>query len=122
MRIGLRYALRRGYEFAVRVDGDGQHPAGEIDRLLGPIMRGAADVAIGSRHLTGAARSRGPWLLRRALEFCLSMLTSARVTDPTSGFYAIGPRALPVLAEHHPTGYPEPELRLFLSRNRLRVM
>ena len=35
MRIGLRYALRRGYGFAVRVDGDGQHPASEIDRLLG---------------------------------------------------------------------------------------
>jgi hypothetical protein len=27
-----------------------------------------------------------------------------------------------VLAEHHPTGYPEPELRLFLSRNALSVV
>jgi hypothetical protein len=41
------------------------------------------------------------------------------VTDPTSGFCAIGPRALDLLADHHPTGYPEPELRLFLSRNHL---
>jgi hypothetical protein len=24
-----------------------------------------------------------------------------------------------MLAEHHPTGYPEPELRLFLDRNAL---
>ena len=49
------------------------------------------------------------------------MLTRTAVSDPTSGFYAVGPRALPVLAEHHPTGYPEPELRLFLSRNHLTV-
>jgi hypothetical protein len=44
------------------------------------------------------------------------------VTDPTSGFYALGPRAMRMLAEHHPTGYPEPELRLFLRRNALSVV
>ena len=27
-----------------------------------------------------------------------------------------------MLAEHHPTGYPEPELRLFLSRNALKTV
>ncbi len=48
-------------------------------------------------------------------------MTGAPVSDPTSGFYAIGPRALRLLADHHPTGYPEPELRLFLTRNQLRV-
>ena len=26
-----------------------------------------------------------------------------------------------LLSDHHPTGYPEPELRLFLTRNQLRV-
>ena len=34
----------------------------------------------------------------------------------------MGPRAVRVLAEHHPTGYAEPELRLFLSRNALRAV
>ena len=56
------------------------------------------------------------------LGVCLSALTGRRVTDPTSGFCAMGPRAVPVLAEHHPTGYPEPELRLFLSRNALNAV
>jgi len=27
-----------------------------------------------------------------------------------------------LLADHHPTGYPEPELRLFLTRNGLRAV
>ena len=52
----------------------------------------------------------------------LTILTRGRVTDPTSGLWAFGPQALAVLAEHHPSGYPEPELRLFLSRNQLRVV
>ena len=59
--------------------------------------------------------------MKRVLGACLSLLTGTRVTDPTSGFCAIGPRAMAILAEHHPTGYPEPELRLFLRRNALRV-
>jgi len=44
------------------------------------------------------------------------------ITDPTSGFYAVGPRAMRLLAEHHPSGYAEAELRLFLSRNQLEVI
>ena len=43
-------------------------------------------------------------------------------TDPTSGFWAFGPRAVRLLAGHYPTGYSEPELRLFLARNGLRVV
>ena len=43
------------------------------------------------------------------------------VTDPTSGFMAFGPRAIRLLARHHPTGYGEPALALVLARNRLRV-
>jgi hypothetical protein len=49
------------------------------------------------------------------------MITRRTVTDPTSGFWALGPRAVALLAEYHPAGYPEPELHLFLSRNALRV-
>jgi hypothetical protein len=52
----------------------------------------------------------------------LTMLTRRRVTDPTSGLWAFGPQALAVPADHHPSGYPEPELRLFLSRNGLRAI
>jgi hypothetical protein len=65
---------------------------------------------------------RGAPLVKRLLGACLTVLTGTRVTDPTSGFCAIGPRALAILAEHHPTGYPEPELRLFLRRNALRAV
>jgi hypothetical protein len=123
MRAGLRYAARLGYDAAVRIDGDGQHRAVEIDGLLAPIAEGHADVVLGSRYArpdtnpTSALR-----LAKRLLAACLSALTRRRVTDATSGFCAVGPRAMRVLAEHHPTGYPEPELRLFLSRNALSVV
>jgi glycosyltransferase involved in cell wall biosynthesis len=122
MRAGLRYAARQGYDTAIRLDGDGQHRATDIHRVLAPLRAGRADVVLGSRYTeSGADTSMTVRLLQRVLSLCLKMLTGRVVTDPTSGFCALGPRAVRLLAEHHPTGYPEPELRLFLSRNGLRV-
>jgi hypothetical protein len=122
VRAGLRYAARTGYDAAIRIDGDGQHAAGDIERLLRPIQQGDVDVVLGSRYEPIEGARRGAPVVKRVLGACLSLLTGTRVTDPTSGFCAIGPRALAILAEHHPTGYPEPELRLFLRRNDLRVI
>ena len=123
MRAGLRYAARLGYDAVVRIDGDGQHRAEDIERLLAPIRDGRADVVLGSRYAGSSTNPEGmTGLSQRLLAACLSTLTRRRVTDPTSGFCIVGPRAVPVLAEHHPTGYPEAELRLFLSRNALRVI
>jgi glycosyltransferase involved in cell wall biosynthesis len=123
MRAGLRYAARLGYDVVVRLDGDGQHRAADIELLLGPINEGVADVVLGSRFSHPNAERAGIVRLgQRLLAACLSGLTGNSVTDPTSGFCVLGPRAVRVLAEHHPTGYAEPELRLFLSRNALRAV
>jgi glycosyltransferase involved in cell wall biosynthesis len=124
VRTGLRYAASLGYREIVRIDGDGQHPAEEIERLLAPIREGRADVVIGSRYMGAARASTRPLRLlsQWALGRVLSVLTGQRVTDPTSGLWAFGPRAVHLLVEHHPSGYPEPELLLFLSRNAMRVL
>jgi hypothetical protein len=122
IRAGLRLASRLGYEAAVRIDGDGQHRAADIDRLLAPLRAGEADVVIGTRFPGSAGGPGVSRLPQRLLATTLSAVTGRAVTDPTSGFCAIGRRAMRLLAEHHPGGYGEPELRLFLSRNGLSVI
>jgi glycosyltransferase involved in cell wall biosynthesis len=123
LRAGMRYARRRGHDTVVRLDADGQHPADQIGRLLEPIRAGRADAVHGSRFASGTGlRGRGMRRLgQRLLAGLLSRVTGRTVSDPTSGFWAFGPAAVRVLGEHHPTGYPEPELLLFLRRNGLRV-
>jgi hypothetical protein len=118
MRTGLRYAARRGYDIVVRVDGDGQHRAEDIERLLDALETRRADVAVGSRYQLEQPVRRS----QRLLSAVLSFATRQPVTDPTSGFCAFGPRAMRILADHHPTGYAEPELRLFVERNALAVV
>jgi glycosyltransferase involved in cell wall biosynthesis len=124
MRAGLRFAQHLGYDVVVRLDGDGQHQPSDIVRLLAPIRSGEADAVQGSRYWRDRTDS-GPWLKRtsrRLLAMILTRLTGRSVTDPTSGFWAFGPRAVRLLGDHHASGYPEPELLLFLRRNRLRVV
>lgn len=121
LRAGLRYAARQGYDLVVRLDADGQHDVDDVERLLGPLYAGRADVVLGSRF-AASNRERHPGPIQRSLGALLSMITRRTVTDPTSGFWALGPRAVALLSEHHPAGYPEPELHLFLSRNALRVV
>ena len=116
MRTGLRYAGRLGYTMVVRVDGDGQHQPSDIEALIKPLVDGTADVSVGSRYADVRVG-----IVRRTLALCLTALTGRSITDPTSGFCAFGPRAVELLSDHHPTGYGEAELLLFLSRNGLRA-
>jgi hypothetical protein len=123
LRAGLRYAARNGFDLVVRVDADGQHGAEDIEEVIRPIFDARAEVVLGSRYARQRPRRQGTLrFLQWALDWCLSTITRREVTDATSGFCALGPQAIRMLAEHHPTGYPEPELRLFLSRNALRVL
>src|SRR5690349_20680463 len=46
---GFDEALECGYAYCGRLDGDGQHPAHELKRLLALVRSGACDVAVGSR-------------------------------------------------------------------------
>ena len=124
MRAGLRFASALGYDTVVRLDGDGQHPPEQIAALLEPIVTGRADAVLGSRYIANdPERSRS---IRRLVQYllaaCMTRVIGQTITDATSGAWAFGPVAVALLAEHHPTGYPEPELLLFLRRNALRIV
>lgn len=105
MRAGFRYAVRNGYSVAVQVDADGQHEPADVPRLLAAAH--GADVVIGSRFAGhGEYLVHGPrkWAMR-LLARVLSRLAGHRLTDVTSGFKAVGGRALPLFAEHYPVEY-----------------
>jgi hypothetical protein len=119
VRAGLRYAARLGFDVVVRIDADGQHDAGAIGRLIERLHEDGLDAVMGSRY---ADSYPGPAPLKRALATVVSAVTRRRITDATSGFWVLGPRAVTLLAAHHPRGYPEPELHLFLSRNGLSLV
>ncbi|MBM3678865.1 MAG: glycosyltransferase family 2 protein [Actinobacteria bacterium] len=124
VQTGFKYAVREGFDTAVRLDGDGQHVAAELRRLLEPIARGEADIVTGSRFVGPAGSYRPPLARRLGIHWfanLVSVLTWRRVTDTTSGFQALNRRAIALFAVDYPTDYPEVEGTLLVLRSGLRL-
>jgi glycosyltransferase involved in cell wall biosynthesis len=123
VQTGFRLAAEEGFDVAIQVDGDGQHPADQVPRLLDAID-GGANYVIGSRFAErGAYRAsyprRGGILIFARL---VSLLAGQRVTDTTSGLRAADRSAIRLFAEHYPHDYPEVEAVILAKRNGLRIV
>ncbi len=124
MQTGYKYARVKGYDAAVQVDADGQHPADQIARLAGPVLTGKADIAVGSRFLAegdykpSLARSAGMAIFSKVV----SAIIKVRVTDTTSGFRAAGRRCIEYFSYNYPDDYPEVEALVLLHRKGFSIM
>lgn len=119
VQAGIRHARYLGYETVVRIDADGQHPPAAIADALRALDGTGADIAIGSRFLKPAEGRVSSTGFRqagnRALAVFLSRICRCRITDPTSGFWAMRGAVLDYFAHDFPCEYPEPEA-IALSR------
>ncbi|GIO33658.1 putative glycosyl transferase [Paenibacillus albilobatus] len=121
VQTGYRYAADHHYDYAVQIDGDGQHNPCDLSRLLSAMSDTGADMVIGSRFITKQgfqstfARKMGIGLLSTLL----SKLTGRTVTDPTSGYRLCGRRAISLFAREYPADYPEVEALMLLYNREL---
>lgn len=125
---GYGYAEQHEYRFCGRVDGDGQHPAAELARLLDDVRSDRCDVAVGSRFVAAengggdgyrlhGARRYGTAFMRRAMR----ALLRHGFNDPMSGMYAVNAKAIPLLARPYSSEAPEVEALLRISEAGLRL-
>lgn len=126
VQTGFRYAFENRFELAVRVDGDGQHDPSQLAAVVGPVVRGETDIAVGSRYLGAEAEGYRSSVTRRIgirlLARVVSFLTRQRITDPTSGFQALNRKAIMLFAADYPHDYPEVEAIVLVERHRLRLV
>jgi glycosyltransferase involved in cell wall biosynthesis len=123
VQTGYRFAFERGYDFAVQVDGDGQHDPAQLAAILGPVLGGEADLCVGSRFAAGGgykssfARRVGIRLFARVV----SAIVRQRVTDTTSGFRAVNRKGIALFAADYPHDYPEVEATVMCVKHKLRL-
>lgn len=107
LRAGFRYAVDRGYERVVQVDGDGQHRADQIPQLLDASDSGA-DLVIGNRFASNDYRvGRTRRLAMLLLQWEVRALGGRRYRDPSSGFRAIAEPLLSVFDSDYPAEFLE---------------
>ena len=87
---GLEASLKAGADIIVNTDADNQYYAGDIEKLIAPILAGQADLVVGDRRVGTLAefsplkrklQQLGSWVLGRA--------ATLDVPDATSGFRAM---------------------------------
>jgi len=124
VQAGYRLAFELGYDYVIRVDGDGQHDPRDVPTIFDTLQREGCEMVIGSRFLNGsgqhtnAVRGLGIVFFRALLRLVLGK----PVHDPTSGFVGVNRTALSVFGRTFPLEYPEIEALVVLQRRRFRFV
>ena len=126
VQTGYRFAVVDGsYRYVIQFDADGQHDADYLTALVEQADQNGLDLCVGSRFLHDfGPGSRSTFSRRIGIRFfawLIGVMSGAKVTDPTSGFRCLGPRAWRRFADSYPEDYPEPESLFWCARNGLKV-
>ncbi len=86
---GFKWALERGYSYIYEMDADFSHDPRDLIRLYNACNEKGADVAIGSRYISGVNVVN--WPLSRVLmsyfaSIYVRMITGMKIMDTTAGF------------------------------------
>ncbi len=128
VQAGYRLAFECGFDYVIRVDGDGQHDPRDIPAILDVLQREGCEMVIGSRFLDGSARKslERPGLFRALgialFRVVLRPILGRSVSDPTSGFVGVNRNALDLFSRTFPLEYPEIEALVVLQRKRFRFV
>jgi glycosyltransferase involved in cell wall biosynthesis len=124
VQAGYRLAYELGYDYVIRVDGDGQHDPRDIPTVLAALEKGDCEMVIGSRFVddngehTNILRAAGIIFFRAVLRPILGR----PVRDPTSGYVGVNRTALELFSATFPLEYPEIEALVVLQRKRFRFV
>ena len=92
-KLGYHFAIEQGFDFVVLLHGDGQYAPEMLPEMLAPLIRGEAEVVLGSRMLTpGGARRGGmplyKWIGNRLLTWYQNRILRCQLSEFHTGYKA----------------------------------
>lgn len=86
---GFKWALENGYDYIFEMDADFSHDPDDLERLLDACVVEGADLAIGSRYVSGVNVVNWPMgrvLMSYFASVYVRMVTGMDIMDTTAGF------------------------------------
>lgn len=103
LQVGYKYAVRRGYQYLIQMDGDGQHDACNIPVLYKGLCEKdtegkTSDIVLGSRFMPGSSPYEVGALKKFAFAWFRMLIRQVtgykdRIYDPTTGLQGLSRRA-----------------------------
>lgn len=109
MKIGYKYAYLNGYDYAIQIDGDGQHDVKYCDKLIKELE--SHDIVIGSRNMKEYRRKDNCPLRQLGIKIIRNRIfenTGVLVPDPTSGMRAVNRKVMKEFINNYPSVAAEP--------------
>ena len=94
IKTGFKYALDKGYDYVVTIDGDGQHNPDEIPTVIEDILNNGSDISIGYRTGNGSEMPMWRRIGKRVLDYATGFGSGGHVTDSQCGFRAFNKKAI----------------------------
>lgn len=94
---GFKWALERNYDYIFEMDADFSHNPADLSRLQDACMVDGADMAVGSRYVTGVNVVNWPMgrvLMSYFASLYVKIVTGMRIHDTTAGFVCYTRRLL----------------------------
>ena len=121
LRAGFEYALSKGFDWVITMDGDGQHDPEEIPAFLETIAVGDTDMVVGTRMLDTASMPLVRLATNRFMSSLISFIAGRSIPDTQCGFRAVSAdvlRKVVLMTSHYDT---ESELLIKAARMGFRI-
>lgn len=116
---GVKYAYRKGYDYVIQFDADGQHQPEYIESMLEKIQEGY-DIVIGSRFASKKRPINARMLGSRLISLAIFLTTGKKIKDPTSGMRMYDRKCMKEFAQEVNYG-PEPDTVSYLLKNGAKI-
>lgn len=120
IQVGMKYAYQNEYDIVIQFDGDGQHKAEYLKKLVKEIEEKNCNIAIGSRFVTQKKpknmRMFGSILLTGAIK----ITTGKTIKDPTSGMRAYDKKIIEEFVNNQ-TLTPEPDTLVYMLKKKMKI-
>ncbi len=97
---GFRWAIEHGYDYIFEMDADFSHDPADLERLLDACTEQGADLAIGSRYISGVNVVNWPMgrvLMSYFASVYVRLITGMKIMDTTAGFKCYSRKVLTTL-------------------------
>ena len=120
IQLGMKYAYQNNYDIAIQFDGDGQHQARFIKKLVDEIEKNNYDIVIGSRFVENKKPRTMRMLGSRLIEFFIKITTLKTIKDPTSGMRAYNKNAV-IEFNENASLTPEPDTLVYMLKKKMSI-
>lgn len=115
IKSGMKYANFYGYDYAVQIDGDGQHQPKYIKDMLECMEKTGADIVIGSRFKTEKKPFTARMIGSQMITYAIKITTGKHIGDVTSGMRLFNKKMIKRFG-YEMNYSPEPDTLAYLLR------